>query len=103
MSRPSVYFAVLLTCASLSLGSGMGRAASATEACGQRYKICNWSCEQPVAALHAIIVCKSRCDLALIACDRQPFSTAAQGSRHSPQSPPQNGNVTLPPVSLDSD
>jgi hypothetical protein len=101
MSRPSIYFAVLLTCASLSLGSGMGRAASATEACGQRYKICNWSCEQPVAALHAIIVCKSRCDLALIACDRQPYSTAAQDSRYSPQTPPQNGNVGLPPVNRD--
>jgi len=95
MSRLGIYVSVLLTCTSLDLACGIGRAASATEECGQRYKICNWSCEQPITAVDAVIVCKSRCDFHLIACDRQPISTAAQGGRYSPQSSPQRGNAGL--------
>jgi hypothetical protein len=93
MSRLGIYVSVLLTCASLDLTCAIGRAASATEECGQRYKICNWGCAQSITTGNAVIACKSRCDFHLIACDRQPISTAAQGGTYTPQSSPQRGNA----------
>jgi hypothetical protein len=92
MSHLGIYASTALACASLIFASGMGPAASATEVCSQHYKICNWSCDQPVDAVDNVPVCKSRCDLRLIACDRQPINASAQGERYSPQSLPAKGN-----------
>jgi hypothetical protein len=98
MSRLGIYASVVLTCAGLVLTPGIGRTASATEECGQRYKSCNWSCQQPFGAADKVIACKSRCDLRLIACDRQPTNAAAQGGRYSPQGLPANANSGVHPV-----
>jgi hypothetical protein len=92
MSQLGICACATLTCASLIFASGMVPAASATEVCSQHYKICNWSCDQPVGAVDNVLVCKSRCDLRLIACDRQPINASAQGERYSPQSLPAKGN-----------
>jgi hypothetical protein len=88
MSRLGIYVYVLLTCASLDVAFGMGRAASATEECGQRYKSCNWSCDQPIAGVDRVQACKNGCDLNLIACDRQPVNTTAQRGGYSPRALP---------------
>ena len=77
-----------LTCANLIFAAGMGPAASATEACTQHYKICNSSCDRPLGAVEGVTVCKSRCDLRLIACDRQPINASTHGDRPSLQSLP---------------
>jgi hypothetical protein len=88
MSRLSIYVYVLLACASLDVAFGMGRAASATEECSQRYKGCNWSCDQPIAGVDRVQACKNGCDLHLIACDRQPVNTTAQRGGYSPRALP---------------
>ena len=91
MSRLSIYVCVMLTCASLDV-CGMGRAASATEECSQRYKSCNWSCEQPIAGVDRVHACKSRCDLHLIACDQQPVNATAQRGGYLPRALPHQDN-----------
>jgi len=92
MSRLGIYVYVLLTCASLDVACGMGRAASATEDCSQRYKSCNWSCEQPIAGVDRVHACKSGCDLHLIACDRQPVNATAQRGGYLPRALPHQDN-----------
>ena len=93
MSRLGMYASAALTFASLVfaslvLASGIGPAASATEACGQRYKSCNGGCDRPINAVDGVAICKAQCDLRLIACDRQPINASTQGERYSPQGPP---------------
>jgi hypothetical protein len=82
----SLSICAALACASLIFAAGP--AASATEACGQHYKICNSSCDQPVDVVDNVVVCKSRCDLRLIACDRQPINASTHGDRPALQSLP---------------
>jgi hypothetical protein len=88
MIMSSLSICAALTCASLIFAAGMGPAASATEACSQHYKICNWSCDRPVGAVDTVAVCKSRCDLHLIACNTQPINASTHGDRPSLQSLP---------------
>ena len=92
MSRVGIYVYVLLACASLDVACGMGRAASATEECGQRYKSCNWNCDQPIAGVDRVHACKSGCDLHLIACDRQPINATAQRGGYLPRALPHQDN-----------
>ena len=87
-----------LVLASLVLGSGIGPAASATEDCSLRYKICNGSCNRPIDALDKVVACKNRCDVRLIVCDRQPINASTQGESFSPQSLPPKSNEGLHPV-----
>jgi hypothetical protein len=103
MSRLGIYASAALTfasvvSASLVLASGIGPPASATEECGQRYKSCNGGCDRPIGAVDKVVVCKSRCDLRLIACDREPTNASTQGGRYSPQSLPAEGNDGLHPI-----
>jgi hypothetical protein len=103
MSRLGTYACAALTFASLAsaslvLASGIGPAASAAEECSQRYKSCNGGCDRPIGAVDKVEVCKSRCDLRLIACDRQRANASTQGGRYFPQSLPAAGNDGLYPV-----
>ena len=93
MSYPGIHFIAPLARASparvgvvlamLVLASGIGRAASATEECSARYKVCNGGCDR---VAERVLACKSGCDVRLIACDREPVNAAVQGG--STASPP---------------
>jgi hypothetical protein len=93
-----------LALASLLLGSGIGTAASATEECSLRYKVCNGGCDRPINAVEKILACKSSCDFRLIACDRHPANASARGENRS-SSPTQELKVIegLHPVAVGSD
>jgi len=97
MSYPGIHFIAALARASparvgvvlamLVLASGIGRAASATEECSARYKVCNGGCDRPIDRVaEGVLACKSGCDVRLIACDREPVNAAVQGG--STASPP---------------
>jgi hypothetical protein len=103
MSYPGIHFIAPLSRASpacvgmvlamLVLASGIGRAASATEDCSTRYKVCNGGCDRPIErAAERVLVCKTACDFRLIACDREPVNASVQGgSGASPPSRPLRG------------
>jgi hypothetical protein len=78
MSRLGAYTWVALVSASVLLTCGMGTA-SAADACGHLYKLCNISCDQ--LGPTGVSVCKHRCDRRLIACDRQTPSSFTQNDR----------------------
>ena len=76
MSRLGIRTLLALAGASLVIACSVTSAAAAMENCGQRYLSCNVSCNQSVDGSSTLGVCKSRCDLLLIACD-----TVAAGPR----------------------
>jgi hypothetical protein len=82
MSPLNIYTSVLITCASAVFASGIVPG-SAMEECGQSYKICNGSCDQPIEATNNVGVCKIRCDVGLIACDKQPVSSFVHSEKYS--------------------
>jgi len=69
MSRLGIRTLLALAGASLVIACSVTSAAAAMENCGQRYLSCNVSCNQSVDGSSTLGVCKSRCDLILIACD----------------------------------
>jgi hypothetical protein len=77
MSRLGFRAFAALTCAILVLGLAPP-SASAGE-CSRGYRTCNGSCDQVVQSDATVLVCKSRCDLSLIACDRRPVSPFTEG------------------------
>jgi hypothetical protein len=83
MSRLGFCACAALTCAILVFGMAP-RSASAGE-CSRGYRICNGSCEQVVQSDTKVLVCKNRCDLSLIACDKRPFT---EGDSHFIKSVP---------------
>jgi hypothetical protein len=80
MSRLSSRACAALTCAILALAMA-SPSASASE-CSRGYRVCNGSCDQLVQADTRILVCKNRCDLSLIACDKRPASPFTEGDSH---------------------
>jgi hypothetical protein len=103
MSRLGIYASAALTFANLVfanlvLASGMGPAASATEECSQRYKSCNGGCDRAINAVDKVAACKTRCDLRLIACDRQPINASMQGDGYSRPSLRWKGDGSLHPI-----
>lgn len=76
MSRLGIRTLLALAGASLVIACSVTSAAAAMDNCGQRYRSCNVSCNQSVDGSSTLGVCKSRCDLQLIACD-----TVAAGPR----------------------
>jgi hypothetical protein len=103
LTRASMVCATLAL-TSLLLGSGIGAAASATEECSSRYKVCNGGCDRPINAVEKILACKSGCDFRLIACDRQPANASVPDENHS-SSPSLELKVieALQPVAVGSD
>jgi hypothetical protein len=79
MSRWSSGALKALSYASLIFASGIGPAAATSE-CGHRYRICNMSCAQTIEAGDYAAVCRTRCDLRLIACG-QTKPTGSDGDR----------------------
>jgi hypothetical protein len=82
MSRLGFCAYVALTCATLVFASGLAPQSASAGECGQGYRICNGSCEQLVRSDTKVLVCKNRCDLSLIACDRRPISPFTEGDSY---------------------
>ena len=80
MSRLSFCACAALTCAILVFGM-VPPTASAGD-CSRGYRVCNGSCDQVVQSDTKVLVCKSRCDLSLIACDKRPSSPFTEGDSH---------------------
>lgn len=77
MSRLSFCACAALTCAILILG--MAPPSATAGECSRGYRVCNGSCDQLVKPDAQVLVCKSHCDLSLIACDRRPNSPFTEG------------------------
>ena len=97
MSRLAACALAVLTCAGAMLALGIG-AAAAVDECNQSYRSCNLGCDQSVHAVENVTVCKGRCDLRLIACDRLPVPASTPGVGYSRQSVPPKANGNLHPV-----
>jgi hypothetical protein len=72
---------IALTCLVLVFGDCTGSPSAAAEECGQGYRICNVSCNGLAQLDTKVLLCKSRCDLRLISCDKRPIGpfTKADG------------------------
>ena len=81
MSRLGIRTLLALAGASLVIACSVTSAAAAMENCGQRYLSCNVSCNQSVDGSSTLGVCKSRCDLILIACDTVAAGPLTPGPR----------------------
>jgi hypothetical protein len=82
MSRLGFCAYAALTCATLVFASGMAPQSASAGECGRGYRTCNGSCEQPVQSDTKVLVCKNRCDLSLIACDKRPISPFTEGDSY---------------------
>ena len=82
MSRLGFCAYAALTCATLVFASGMAPQSASAGECGRGYRTCNGSCEQLVRSDTKVLVCKNRCDLSLIACDRRPISPFTEGDSY---------------------
>jgi hypothetical protein len=80
MSRLGFCACAALTCAILVLG--MATPPASAGECGRGYRVCNGSCEQIVQTDTKVLVCKSQCDLNLIACDKRPVSPFTEGGSY---------------------
>jgi hypothetical protein len=90
----SLGFYVYLTGAILVFGQGTGPPSAAAEECSQGYRICNVSCDGHVQLDTKIMVCKSRCDLQLIACDKRPIGPFREADNYFIKTaPPATANV----------
>ena len=77
MSRLGFCACAALTCATLIFG--MAPPSANAGECSRGYRVCNGSCDQVVKSDVQVLVCKSNCDLSLIACDKRPVSPFTEG------------------------